>query len=169
MLLDETRRKPIRYHPLEIADFCNISKKIAFSACVYFWNNCSKKAFCPRYQIGKSEKKTHLKIECWPIIPLIYRWKKVFFLNMYKFMPAPLAPILVYIMIYVQYNFTASWKLWMSFADWIYKTHRINSSSEHLWNVLKSNLEHHSHLVRVWLLHERICIRHSMEKSWKRV
>ena len=63
------------------------------------------------------------------------------FSNNNKFMPAPLAPILVYIMIFVQYYFTVSWKLWMWFSNWIYETQRINNLSEHLWSLLKSDLE----------------------------
>eukprot|EP00493_Phyllostaurus_siculus_P000360 UN00362 len=45
----------------------------------------------------------------------------------------------------------------MSFSNYIYEIQRINSLSEHLSNLLKSDLEHHAHLIRMWLLHERIC------------
>ena len=34
----------------------------------------SKKTSCPRFRITNIKKKTHLKIECWEVIGLMYRW-----------------------------------------------------------------------------------------------
>ena len=47
--------------------------------------------------------------------------------------------------------------LLFSLSKWISETQRINSLSEHLWKLLKKDLEHHARFIRMWLLRERIC------------